>query len=94
MASKKPIEETVLDVTELPEAPIVETITEQVEPPPVKEQTRVSSIRAQAGDSYLSIAEQFTTPGRAARELARRMAEANGNAPIRINSRIMIPTAD
>lgn len=48
-------------------------------------------IRARAGDTYLSIAEQFVAPGREARELAKRIEEHNLFVPIRINTRIIVP---
>jgi hypothetical protein len=96
MATKKTVDEPVVEEVETIEAPIVEPIDEapvEAQVTPV-ETPNVGSIRAQAGDSYLSIAEKFATPGRAARELAKRIADANGNAPVRTNTRIILPTAN
>lgn len=93
--AKKPIEELVenqvepfedieeLDVTQEPE------VFSKPAAEPAKTETP-GGILAADGDSYISIANRFTT-GKAARELALQIQDLNGGAPVRAGKLVRIP---
>lgn len=77
MTTKK-TEETAIDELEVPEAE------------PALEEAPPGSIRALEGDTYLSIALRMVDEGNS-REFALKIIEANGGAPVRLNSLVIIP---
>lgn len=86
--SKKTIEDLVEenDPVEVDEP---EVVVEKVMDPPAKRESR--HVRAVEGDSYLSIAEKMGATGRAARDLAMKIMELNGSAPVRPGKMIFLP---
>lgn len=89
---KKPIEELVHDQAEPVE---LADEFEELEELPVRsvepaKANAPGSIRAVDGDSYISIAHRFAN-GKAARELALKIQELNGGAPVRAGKLVRIP---
>lgn len=82
------VEATVDEVSEPVEETVEEVISEPVvdaEPAPIRADFVV--IRAEAGDSYLSIAERHG----GGRDLAEAIAKKNGHAPVRQGVKLIVP---
>jgi hypothetical protein len=75
----KKSDETPTDLIETPEP---QEATEQVPP---------GSIRALDGDTYLSIALRYVEESKA-RDFAVKLIDANGGAPVRLNTIVLIPS--
>jgi hypothetical protein len=63
---------------------------ETSEPQEAPEQAPPGSIRALEGDTYLSIALRYVDESKA-RDFALQMIDANGGAPVRLNSLVILP---
>lgn len=89
MANKKTVEEIIDEQAEIPEEILVETPEIHVIETAIPEDVRpeFQTIRAEAGDSYVSIAERLG----GGRELAEIIAKKNRNAPIAKGTKLIVP---
>ncbi len=86
--SKKTIED-IVEENDPVEVDEPELVVETVMDPPVRRDS--CCVRAVEGDSYLSIAEKQGKTGKAARDLALKIMELNGSAPVRAGKMIFLP---